>query len=612
MPPGSVPSRPSGNSTDSAPFGLPPVVVLSRRRLSYEGSILRRRRRFAEAGAADGRPVLYVQPVGDAPGRGPAVPDLLHAEPRVWGDLTGAKELVRFAFEGGDCAGVFDVLVEALPLAPSRFTAEAFAPQLYLDELVRACFQVTVDGKKHATAERVLSRILSSPPESAADVDARQATFRELVDRPELRADLERLYVGVRRLRDALEASSGAEPQVVRRKIAVLAAAKECIDAMAEGFEGAGPILARLRAHGEAARGKSAYERVTELLDFDSDFATVDVRLRLGSDGRIRGFAVLAVRENTDNALLPGPVLRFFQRIVSWLRGYRYGESEVVVRLLDEVFAPLVDDVVVCLAMTAAIETYLAGLGFRDLARSKGLDVSLPEIVDGPALAEEGGPKRELEGLFNPLLFLQSVTPKPCTLPVPRHDALVVITGPNSGGKTRLLQALALAQLLGQAGMFVPASRARLVRAPSLFVSLVHDVDAAQVEGRLGTELLRVRRLFEQLEPGALAILDELCSGTNPMEGEAIFEMVVRLLPRLRPQVFVSTHFLGMAARLEREPPVPCLEFLQVELDAEERPTFGFVPGVATTSLAHKIAARLGVTEEEFEALVAAKAKERG
>jgi DNA mismatch repair protein MutS2 len=182
----------------------------------------------------------------------------------------------------------------------------------------------------------------------------------------------------------------------------------------------------------------------------------------------------------------------------------------------------------------------------------------------------------------------------------------VVITGPNSGGKTRLLQSLALSQLLGEAGLFVPAKKARLVRAPKLFLSLVADGDAGQIEGRLGTELLRIRSLFEQLEPGALAMLDELCSGTNPNEGEAIFEWVVSLLPRLRPQVVVSTHFLGLAARL-RDANDPRLTFLQVELDADEKPTYQFVPGVATTSLAHRVAERLGVTQEALLALVEAK-----
>ncbi len=277
----------------------------------------------------------------------------------------------------------------------------------------------------------------------------------------------------------------------------------------------------------------------------------------------------------------------------------------MIVRLLDVVFSPFVDAVVTCLALTGPLELYLSGLAFRDFCRKRELEVSLPEIHDGD---EDVSPPRILDGLFNPLLFLQDIAPIPCDLPL--GDELAIITGPNSGGKTRLLQAIALTQCLGQVGMFVPCAHARLVRAPGLFVSLVIEQDAAQKEGRLGTELMRIRRLFEELEPGSLAILDELCSGTNPMEGEAIFEMVVSLLPRLKPQVFISTHFLGLAARLEEKPPVEGLAFLEVELDEEERPTFGFIPGVAKTSLAHRVAARLGVTREELEKLVDEKTRD--
>jgi DNA mismatch repair protein MutS2 len=233
--------------------------------------------------------------------------------------------------------------------------------------------------------------------------------------------------------------------------------------------------------------------------------------------------------------------------------------------------------------------------------------VCLPEVH-----APDAGVARRLEGLFNPLLFLQAGRVAPCDLPAAREDALTVITGPNSGGKTRLLQAIALAQLLGQVGLFVPAERAVLIEAPSLFLSLVTETDAGQVEGRLGTELTRIRRLFEELRPGAMAILDELCSGTNPEEGEEIFTNVLSVLPGLRPQLFVSTHFLGLAARLATAPPVPTLAFLQVELDAAERPTYRFVSGVASTSLAHKVAERLGVTRADLEALVAEKLRRQG
>ena len=108
----------------------------------------------------------------------------------------------------------------------------------------------------------------------------------------------------------------------------------------------------------------------------------------------------------------------------------------------------------------------------------------------------------------------------------------------------------------------------------------------------------------ERLPPGAMVILDELCSGTNPSEGEEIFELVVTLLTELRPQAFVTTHFLTFAERLERGGRVDALRTLQVELGAGERPTYQFVPGVAKTSLAHRAAERLGVTRDELKSLV--------
>ena len=155
--------------------------------------------------------------------------------------------------------------------------------------------------------------------------------------------------------------------------------------------------------------------------------------------------------------------------------------------------------------------------------------------------------------------------------------------------------------------MFVPARAARLPRVSGLFVSIVDESRADQPEGQLGMELLRIRRMFEELGPGSLVLLDELCSGTNPSEGEEIARLVISLLPELGAQVFVTTHLLHFAARLSEEPSFSRTEFLQVELDEHERATYGFVPGVARTSLAHKTAARLGVTRDELTALIAAK-----
>jgi DNA mismatch repair protein MutS2 len=166
------------------------------------------------------------------------------------------------------------------------------------------------------------------------------------------------------------------------------------------------------------------------------------------------------------------------------------------------------------------------------------------------------------------------------------------------------LQSVGISQLFAQNGLFIPARSGAVALTSALVVSLIQETTADQAEGRLGMELLRIRQLFERLPPGAMVLLDELCSGTNPSEGEEIFELVVAMLAQLRPQAFITTHFLAFAARLKSEKKIPNLAFLQVELGEDRRATYQFAPGVATTSLAGHAAERLGVTGEQLLALI--------
>lgn len=87
--------------------------------------------------------------------------------------------------------------------------------------------------------------------------------------------------------------------------------------------------------------------------------------------------------------------------------------------------------------------------------------------------------------------------------------------------------------------------------------------------------------------------------------------MVLSLLPELGVRGFVTTHLLLFAAGLAGERSSMPLEFLQVELDAQEQPTYRFVAGVARTSLAGRTAARLGVTRDELLQRIAAKRLKR-
>lgn len=529
--------------------------------------------------------------------------DLLHDVPLAPRGIDVLRASLRFAFESGDAGGMLRAAVDRAPVAPSSWEPEGFSHGLFLPELVSACFTIRVGNVRFEPSHARLERIVTRPPDDLRDVKLRQEVLRELDAQPKLRTCLGEAYADLRTLRNLLDEQPMTPGETIRRKVEVLGVIQSFFDRCDEGLGDATSAVRRLHEFARRVRSSDTYGRLNQVLDFDRNLAQVEVRVVVGSDGKIRDFELMKTEENLSNPLVRSSWARAWSRFVAWLRGHRYGENEVLLRVLDEVFAALEDDVLPLFRLIGDLELYLANLGFRDRAREEGLDVCLATLHDSPGLDDPSGPFA-IDRLFNPLLFLQDIQPVPCDVETRGHDAMVLITGPNSGGKTRLLQAIALAQLFGQNGFFVPAKRAELTRAPNMFVSLVEEAPADQKEGRLGTELLRVRRLFENLAPGSLVILDELCSGTNPSEGIAIFEMVISLLPRLRPQVFLTTHFLDAARKLKNEAPIERLAFLQVELDDDAKPTFQFVEGVAPTSLAHRVASRLGVTREELEKLV--------
>jgi DNA mismatch repair protein MutS2 len=529
-------------------------------------------------------------------------PSLLVLEPIARPDLDDLRQSLSFAFSSGVSGGLFSQALERTPLAPSTWDPKSFAPDLFLEELVARCFRVSAFGHEAVVNRTFLLRVLSHPPSDPRVADMRVEILRELSESPLFRRQLEQLYATSCRLRGALEgATAGRKLDPTRRQLDVLALVKEAFDKMSESFEGASSGLSRLREFGASVRATEEYRSMADLLDYDEHLATLGLQIRVGADGRVRGFDVTSVRERSENPFVLSPVRRWLAKLEVFFRGYRFGDGEVMARLLDAVFEGLEDHVLKLIPLVGEMEVYLGALGFRDLARAAGLEVSLPELR--PTGSSEPRP-RVLLGLFNPLLVANGNKAVPCDIVTDRAETTLLITGPNSGGKTRLLQSIAIAQLLAQGGMFVPARAASLVRVPSLVVSLLQETKFDQSEGRLGMELLRIRVLFEELGPGAMVILDELCSGTNPSEGEEIFELVISLLVKLRPQAFITTHFLTFAGRLAREKAIDGLRFIQVELDHAQKATYQFTPGVAATSLASHAAARLGVTRDELEGLI--------
>ena len=534
----------------------------------------------------------------------PPIPDLLSATPMVRIDLAALRQTLVFAFAMDGAFETFEDALRDATLPASSWDRAHFQRDLFLDELVERCLPVRACGRTYRASTAHLLRVIAEPPRAPEVLAFRRRILEELCASDALRRDLETAYAEIIALRGLLCAGQAGVRWL--RRLEILRAVHHVFATLAGAFEGAGSGLSRLRAYGLAVRESEAYRRLDALLDHEEHLGTVDVRVRVGADGELRTFQIVGVRENSANPFYTSPLGRIWSRLRLLLRGYRMNGGEVLERLFDDVFTGLEASLGLLFQLVGDVEFYLAGLGLRDLARSKGLPVCLPDFV--PA----GSSGMDFHALWNPLLLGEKAAPVPCDLRTAGEASVVIVTGPNSGGKTRLLQAVALAQLLGESGLFVPAAEARMPRASGLFVSLVEEARADQPEGQLGMELMRIRRMFEELGVGSLVMLDELCSGTNPSEGEEIARLVISLLPELEAQVFVTTHLLQFAARLAEERPTQRLEFLQVELDARERPTYRFVPGVATTSLAYRTAARLGVTRDELLALIARKKRALG
>jgi DNA mismatch repair protein MutS2 len=529
------------------------------------------------------------------------LPDLLNPVASLTVDAAGLEKVLSFAFVAGDDAGVLATALDQAPIAASDFEPACFFDELFIPELARTVLQLQIQQRALPVNEPYLLRLLSQPPRDPAAVAQRSAVFAELADSLPTRRALEQAYLSICALRRLFEGEGrvSIRGEHSRRRLEVLKTIQQTFAALsAPALASARSCLSRIAAYAEHVRASPASKQLDELLRYDDERAYADLTLQLGADGSVRGLAIVAVREDVHSRYhVPAP-RRWLGRAWLWLKGFRVSDGEVLDRWLDQVFDDVCPFLPPLLQLQGDLELYLSGLCMRDVFVARGLPVCF--VAWAPPEQES-----RLEQLYNPLLLALDVTPVPCSLALGPLALTTLLTGPNSGGKTRLLQAVGIVQLRAAGGGVLPGPGAPRPRVPGIFASLSQPASAEQAEGRLGTELLRIRMLFERAQRGYLVLIDELCSGTSPSEGEELFRLVLELLAELGPVALVSTHFLKFAAALSCDPSLPGLSFLQVELDRNERPSYRFVPGVATTSLARQTAARLGVTREELRALMA-------
>jgi DNA mismatch repair protein MutS2 len=522
-----------------------------------------------------------------------AIPDLLSPAGGLGPDHDQLINLLDLAFLGRASAGEIDRELDAMPCGTTNWVPDHFAEDLFLAELVRDSLGIELRSQVYRAHAGFLGRVLTTPPPDLETIRYRQAILRELEANPHLAEAIDELLVRVMRLLTLLRASrDDARLEPIRFRFDVLHAFRAVVTQMAQGFCDATSGLQRLFHEGRRIADSAAYGRLEALLDHNEAMATLELAAIVGADGRLRHLEIRSFREQKKNPFFRRPLRRWWDRMRIFYRRYDLHSSELVERMVMGVYHDVAPALARTVQLVCHLEVYAAARSFAVRARDRGLEVSLPEISPDPSF--------EIEGLFNPLLFSLTDKPVPTDLTV-GVTPITLVTGPNSGGKTRLLQAIGIAQVMAQCGIYAPCARAKLGFASGLFASIVEADRADQSEGRLGTEMVRLRTLFENVPPRSLVLLDELCSGTNPSEAIEIVEIVLRLLHQLKPSAFVTTHFLDFANQLQSTHSLDGLGFLQAEVDDEHGATFRFIRGVATTSLAVGTARRLGVTFEELE-----------
>jgi DNA mismatch repair protein MutS2 len=241
------------------------------------------------------------------------------------------------------------------------------------------------------------------------------------------------------------------------------------------------------------------------------------------------------------------------------------------------------------------IESNLEVLEAIDLAFARGELSSEMEAVE-PELAEDG--VYLLHQLRHPLLALAEAVPNDIQLG--ESFTVLVLSGPNAGGKTVMMKALALAALFARAGLHVPAAPgAKVDAAESILADIGDEQDIRESLSTFSAHMANLSAIIASAGDRSLVALDEVGVGTDPAEGAALGQSVLEVLAEARARVVATTHY-----NLLKEMAAVDSRFANasVEFDTETlAPTYRLTIGSAGASSATAVAARMGMSREVLE-----------
>ncbi len=465
--------------------------------------------------------------------------------------------------------------------------ARALEPSSDVDE---------VRARQARTAEAVALLDTGDDPPLAGVVDLAPAVARAeregLVGPEALRAIATSVRVGLdaRRAVRARDSDAPLLAELVEPIEPALASLADTIDGKVEDDgsdlrDTASPLLRRLRAElrNGAARVRDELARVARSAGVRDALQEVFLAerggrpvlaVRAGSQAQVPGIVHDASSSGQTVFVEPLAVVELNNRLAQAAADAR----EEVERILRELSVGVAERAEALRVLVEAIAALDLTLACGSVSRRW-----------GGAVVEISGAVRLL-GARHPLLEREGAVPIDLDLGDLRA---LVISGPNTGGKTVALKTLGLAALLHQCGVRPPAEHAEL----PVFDRVLADIgDRQSIEMSLSTFSAHVRTLVEILEsatPSSLVLLDEVAAGTDPEEGSALAQALLARLARQARLTVVTTHYAELKEWASAHADVANAA-TGFDLD-EDRPLYRLALGRPGSSHALRVAERLGL-----------------
>jgi DNA mismatch repair protein MutS2 len=368
--------------------------------------------------------------------------------------------------------------------------------------------------------------------------------------------------------------------------------------------DAASPALAAARreAHEASARVQERVDRLladTELRGALQD-AFVTMRgdryvlpVRADSRARVPGIVHDASASGTTLFIEPQAVVELNNRLKQAELAVER-ETRRILAALSAQAAPL----------APRLRADLAVLGRLDLAFAR---ARLADEQDATEPVLDDDARFELLQLRHPLLPPADAVPNDLRLGAGFH--VLVLSGPNAGGKTVAMKALALAALMARAGLHVAAAPgARVGAVDAVLADIGDEQDIRESLSTFSAHMANLAAIAAEAGPRTLVLLDEIGVGTDPSEGAALAQAVLESLADAGARVVATTHFglLKEMAEVDAR-----FENASVEFDAETlAPTYRLRLGMAGASSARAVAARMGMPARVLDRASALLARE--